>query len=162
MTYKRGRSSSSILTYPPSRHRSSLTQPNKAKVYIHYCRAFWHWPYMANIHLLQQFFQLVITIFLVLIVRHIIAKHLNTVRRIKAAFVITATIVGISSLVYIVIANMLESAGLQGQLELQNNRIARWVDKAQTQGWNACKDVCKHTCRDTIQRSYRPFWLPRL
>jgi hypothetical protein len=116
---------------------------------------------MANIPLLQQIFQLVITICLVLIVRHIIAKHLNTVRRIKVAFDITATIVAISFLVYIVIGNMLEFAGLEGQLELQNNEIARWVDEAQTQSWNACKDVCKHTCRDTIQRSYRPFWLPR-
>jgi hypothetical protein len=89
---------------------------------------------MGNIYLLQQIFQLVITISLVFIVQHVIVNHLNTVHKITVALTITATICGISFLVYIVIGNMLEFAGLQGQLELQNDTIARWVDEARTQG----------------------------
>jgi hypothetical protein len=106
---------------------------------------------MADIYLLQQIFQLVITISLVFIVQHVIVNHLNTVHKIKVALTITATICGISFLVYLVIGNMLEFAGLQGQLESQNDRIARWVDEARTQGWNACKDVCKDTCLGVLR-----------
>jgi hypothetical protein len=80
---------------------------------------------MADTYLLQQIFQLVLTI--------------------------TATICGISFLVYIVIGNMLQFAGLQGQLESQNDMIARCADEARTQGWNACKDVCKDTCLGVLR-----------